>query len=130
MQVFSLCGLCFLVHICSKNKYSFKYESSKRKFELYPNSRDKTQTPKNDDWIRAFALILFYIFIIIYLFFCVNYYYKNFINVIFLKLNCNIYLYNINIFYYIIFYFYYIVNRTFYDFLAKNSQNSTFINQF
>ena len=52
-------GLCIFVHICSKNKYSCKYESAQRKFELYPNSRDKTQTPKNDDWIRAAALILF-----------------------------------------------------------------------
>ena len=39
-------GLCIFVHICSKSKYSFKYESSKKKFEFYPNSRDKTQTPK------------------------------------------------------------------------------------
>ena len=42
--IFFLIGLCFLVHICSKSKYSVKYQSTKRKFEIYPNS--KSQTPK------------------------------------------------------------------------------------
>lgn len=41
--IFFLLGLGFLVHICSKSKYSVKYESTKRKFEIYPN--DKSQTP-------------------------------------------------------------------------------------
>lgn len=41
-----LLGLCILIHRCSKDKYSFKYESHKRKFEIYPNTRDKPQTPK------------------------------------------------------------------------------------
>lgn len=36
-------GLSFLVHICSKNKYSFSYESAKRKFEIYPNNKNKSQ---------------------------------------------------------------------------------------
>lgn len=43
---FFLLALCILIHRCSKDKYSFKYESTKRKFEIYPNSRDKPQTPK------------------------------------------------------------------------------------
>ena len=40
-----LLGLGILIHICSKNKYSFKYESTKRKFEIYPNNRNKSQIP-------------------------------------------------------------------------------------
>lgn len=40
--IFSI-GLCFLVHICSKSKYSFKYESTKRKIEIYPNTNGKPQ---------------------------------------------------------------------------------------
>lgn len=43
---FFLLGLCVLIHRCSKDKYSFKYESKKRKIEIYPNTRDKPQTPK------------------------------------------------------------------------------------
>ena len=39
-----LFGLSFIVHICSKSKYSIKYESVKRKIEIYPNSKDKPQT--------------------------------------------------------------------------------------
>nr|DAZ79050.1 MAG TPA: hypothetical protein [Caudoviricetes sp.] len=37
-----------MIHICSKRGYSFKYESTKRKFEIYPNPTDsnKSQTPK------------------------------------------------------------------------------------
>lgn len=46
-------GMCFLVKTCSKNGYSFKYKSTKRKFEIYPNANDKSQTTqkklKNDD---------------------------------------------------------------------------------
>lgn len=33
-------GIGFLIHICSKNKYVFKYSSSKRKIEIYP-AKDK-----------------------------------------------------------------------------------------
>ena len=42
-----LLGICALVHICARNKYSFKYESTKRKFEIYPN-KDKTRKSKDN----------------------------------------------------------------------------------
>ena len=32
-------GLSFLVHICAKKRYSLKYQSAKRKIEIYPNDR-------------------------------------------------------------------------------------------
>lgn len=32
-------GLSFLVHICSKHKYSLKYCSRKRKIEICPNDK-------------------------------------------------------------------------------------------
>lgn len=35
-------GLAFLVHICSKNKYSINYTSQKRKIEIYPSQNDKS----------------------------------------------------------------------------------------
>lgn len=34
-------GMSFLVHICAKNKCSFKYTSTKRKIEICP--KDKSQ---------------------------------------------------------------------------------------
>lgn len=49
---FFLIALCILIHRCSKDKYSFKYESTKRKFEIYPNSRDKPQTPKKTTYLE------------------------------------------------------------------------------
>ena len=36
-------GLAFLVHTCSRNKYVLKYESAKRKIEIYP--MDKSHQP-------------------------------------------------------------------------------------
>ncbi|MCI8411392.1 MAG: hypothetical protein HFJ40_02940 [Clostridia bacterium] len=32
-------GLAFLVHICSKNKYTLKYYSKKRKIEICPANK-------------------------------------------------------------------------------------------
>ena len=55
-------GLCFFVHICSKNKYSCKYESLKRKFEIYPSSRDKPQTPKKQRLNKGFGSYSFLLF--------------------------------------------------------------------
>ena len=42
MKLVSFGGIGFLIHICSKNKYIFKYSSEKRKIEIYPE-RDKSQ---------------------------------------------------------------------------------------
>lgn len=42
-----LLGICALVHICAKHKYSFKYESTKRKFEIYPN-KDRPRKSQNN----------------------------------------------------------------------------------
>lgn len=42
-------GIGFLIHICSRNKYIFKYSSEKRKIEIYPNedkSHNKTHLDK------------------------------------------------------------------------------------
>lgn len=47
--------LSVLVHICAKHKYSFKYESTKRKFEIYPNSRDKPQTIQKKQFRLVFC---------------------------------------------------------------------------
>ena len=41
MKLFAFCGIGFLIHICSKNKYIFKYSSEKRKIEIYP-AKDKS----------------------------------------------------------------------------------------
>ena len=43
---FFLLALCILIHRCSKDGYSLKYQSKKRKIEIYPNRIDKPQTPK------------------------------------------------------------------------------------
>lgn len=32
-------GLAFLVHICSKKRYALRYQSQKRKIEIYPMNR-------------------------------------------------------------------------------------------
>ena len=37
MKLISFGGIGFLIHICSRNKYIFKYSSEKRKIEIYPN---------------------------------------------------------------------------------------------
>ena len=42
-------GIGFLIHICSRNKYIFKYSSEKRKIEIYPGedkSLNKTHMDK------------------------------------------------------------------------------------
>lgn len=36
MKLVSFGGIGFLLHICSRNKYIFKYSSAKRKIEIYP----------------------------------------------------------------------------------------------
>ena len=43
---FFLVALCVLIHICSVDKCSFKYESTKRKFEIHPHNKDKPQISK------------------------------------------------------------------------------------
>ncbi len=35
-------GIGVLIHICSKNKYEFKYSSPKRKIEIYPTDKSHT----------------------------------------------------------------------------------------
>ena len=42
MKLVSFGGIGFLIHICSRNKYIFKYSSEKRKIEIYPE-QDKSQ---------------------------------------------------------------------------------------
>ncbi len=42
MKLVTFGGIGFLIHICSKNKYIFKYSSEKRKIEIYPDM-DKSQ---------------------------------------------------------------------------------------
>ena len=49
MKLISFGGIGFLIHICSRNKYIFKYSSEKRKIEIYPNedkSHNKTHLDK------------------------------------------------------------------------------------
>lgn len=41
MKLISFGGIVFLIHICSKNKYIFKYSFEKRKIEIYP-AKDKS----------------------------------------------------------------------------------------
>ena len=48
MKLVSFGGIGFLIHICSRNKYIFKYSSEKRKIEIYPNE-DKSQNKTNLD---------------------------------------------------------------------------------
>ena len=42
MKLVSFGGIGFLIHICSRNKYIFRYSSEKRKIEIYPE-QDKSQ---------------------------------------------------------------------------------------
>ena len=42
MKLISFGGIGFLIYICSRNKYIFKYSSEKRKIEIYPKE-DKSQ---------------------------------------------------------------------------------------
>lgn len=49
MKLVSFGGIDFLIHICYRNKYIFKYSSEKRKIEIYPNedkSHNKTHLDK------------------------------------------------------------------------------------
>ena len=39
-------GLCILVWCCSKSNYSFKYQSQKRRFEIYPNKENLKSVSK------------------------------------------------------------------------------------
>ena len=48
MKLISFGGIGFLIHICSKNRYIFKYSSDKRKIEIYP-AGDKSQIQKHLD---------------------------------------------------------------------------------
>ena len=41
MKLVSFGGIGFLIYICSRNKYIFKYCSEKRKIEIYPD-KDKS----------------------------------------------------------------------------------------
>ena len=48
MKLVSFGVIGFLIHICSRNKYIFKYSSEKRKIEIYPNE-DKSQNKTHLD---------------------------------------------------------------------------------
>ena len=48
MKLVSFGGIGFLIHICSRNKYIFKYSSEKRKIEIYLNE-DKSQNKTHLD---------------------------------------------------------------------------------
>ena len=48
MKLISFGGIGFLIYICSRNKYIFKYSSEKRKIEIYPE-QDKSQTKTHLD---------------------------------------------------------------------------------
>ena len=48
MKLVSFGGIGFLIHICSRNKYIFKYSSEKRKIEIYPD-KDKSQIQQHLD---------------------------------------------------------------------------------
>ena len=48
MKLVSFGGIGFLIHICSRNKYIFKYSSEKRKIEIYPKE-DKSQNKTHLD---------------------------------------------------------------------------------
>ena len=48
IKLVSFGGIGFLIHICSRNKYIFKYSSEKRKIEIYPNE-DKSQNKPHLD---------------------------------------------------------------------------------
>ena len=48
MKLVSFGGIGFLIHICSRNKYIFKYSSKKRKIEIYPE-HDKSQTNQTQE---------------------------------------------------------------------------------
>ena len=51
-------GIGFLIHICSKNKYVFKYVSLKRKIEIYPEKINLTnQMDKGES-----SYLLYYIY--------------------------------------------------------------------
>ena len=43
---FFVLSIAFLIYICHRCKYSFTYQSKKRKIEIYPNSSDKPHKTK------------------------------------------------------------------------------------
>ena len=46
MKLVSFGGIGFLIYICSRNKYIFKYSSEKRKIEIYPDVNGKIKCRK------------------------------------------------------------------------------------
>ena len=48
MKLVSFGGIGFLIYICSRNKYIFKYSSEKRKIEIYPKE-DKSQNNQSQE---------------------------------------------------------------------------------
>lgn len=42
-------GLSVLIHMCSKNGYSISYQSTKRKFKIYPNKENLKLPPNQSD---------------------------------------------------------------------------------
>ena len=48
MKLVSFGGIGFLIYICSRNKYIFKYSSEKRKIEIYPD-KDKSQNKQSHE---------------------------------------------------------------------------------
>lgn len=61
-------GLAFLVHICSKHKYSTNYTSQKRKIEIYPSQPDKSHPI-----IDKGSALIFYNIILTLIYKIVNY---------------------------------------------------------
>ena len=48
MKLISFGGIGFLIYICSRNKYIFKYSSEKRKIKIYPD-KDKSQNQQSHE---------------------------------------------------------------------------------
>ena len=48
IKLVSFGGIGFLIYICSRNKYIFKYSSEKRKIEIYPD-KDKSQNQQSHE---------------------------------------------------------------------------------
>ena len=42
-------GLALLIYMCAKNEYSFSYQSTKRKFEIYPNKENLKFIPNQSN---------------------------------------------------------------------------------
>lgn len=56
MKLVSFGGIGFLIHICSRNKYIFKYSSEKRKIEIYPE-QDKSQNKHMNKSVSSYSFI-------------------------------------------------------------------------